>query len=77
MSNPATEPVATFPRVGGVLILNDAKEVLLTLRKRPPERGCWSIVGGKVEFRERLPDAAGRETLEGTGSRSRSGGRTQ
>ena len=56
------------PRVGvGVLILNDANEVLLTLRNRPPEVGCWSIVGGKVEFMERLEDAAKREAFEETG----------
>ena len=56
------------PRVGvGILILNDANEVLLTLRKRPPEVGCWSIVGGKVEFMERLEDAAKREAFGETG----------
>ena len=68
LPSPTTEPAAASPRVGvGVLILNDANEVLLTLRKRPPETGCWSIVGGKVEFMERLPDAAKRETVEETG----------
>lgn len=65
----APPPIETAsPRVGvGVLILNDANEVLLTLRKRPPETGCWSIVGGRVEFMERLEDAAKREALEETG----------
>ena len=66
LSSPITELVTASPRVG-VLILNDANEVLLTLRKRLPEAGCWSIVGGKVEFMERLPDAAKRETVEETG----------
>lgn len=61
---------AAIPRVGvGVLVLNKNNEVLLTLRRRAPEIGCWSIVGGKVEFMERLEDAARREALEETGLR--------
>lgn len=68
----ACEPVdltlTTAPRVGvGVLILNDAHEVLLTLRKRPPEVGYWSIAGGKVEFMETLEETAVREAHEETG----------
>lgn len=49
-----------------MLIPNDHNEVLLTLRKRAPEVGCWSIVGGKVVFGERLGDVARREALEET-----------
>ena len=56
------------PRVGvGVLVTNSEGDVLLTLRKRAPEAGLWSIVGGKVEFMECLEDAARRETLEESG----------
>lgn len=56
------------PRVGvGVLILNDAGQVLLTLRKRPPEAGHWSIVGGKVDFLETLEHCAVREAREEVG----------
>lgn len=56
------------PQVGvGVLIVNDAQEVLLTLRKRPPEAGAWSIVVGKVEFMEKLEETAVREAHEETG----------
>lgn len=64
-----TLPVqASFARVGvGVLILNDAHEVLLTLRKCPPEVGRWSIAGGKVEFMETLEETAVREAREETG----------
>lgn len=51
----------------GVLILNEGGEVLLTLRKRPPEAGCWSIAGGKVEFMETLEETAVREAFEETG----------
>ncbi len=61
---------AAVPLVGvGLLILNENNEVLLTLRRRAPEIGCWSIVGGKVEFMERLEAAALREALEETGLR--------
>lgn len=65
---PITIPATSAPRVGvGVLILNDAQEVLLTLRRRPPEAGLWSIAGGKVEFMETLQETAVREAKEETG----------
>jgi len=57
-----------FPRVGvGVLILDHRRRALLTLRKRAPEAGCWSIVGGKLEYLETLHDCALREALEEVG----------
>lgn len=50
------------PRVGvGVLLVDTQKRVLLTLRGFPPEAGCWSIVGGKLNFLEALEDCAIRE----------------
>ena len=56
------------PRVGvGVLLLDPPDRVLLTLRKRAPEAGCWSIVGGKVDFLETLDQCAIREAREETG----------
>jgi ADP-ribose pyrophosphatase YjhB (NUDIX family) len=56
------EPI---PRVGvGVLLVNAHKGVLLTLRERAPEAGCWSIVGGKVDFMERLEQCGVREARE-------------
>ncbi|MFC6591642.1 NUDIX domain-containing protein [Deinococcus lacus] len=56
------------PRVGvGALIVNSRQEVLLTLRKRAPEAGCWSITGGKVEFMETLEETAVREAKEESG----------
>jgi len=59
------EPI---PRVGvGVLLVDAHKGVLLTLRKRAPEAGCWSIVGGKVDFLERLEQCAVREAREEAG----------
>jgi 8-oxo-dGTP diphosphatase len=56
------------PRVGvGVLIVDRRRHVLLTLRKLAPEAGCWSIVGGKLEYLETLHDCALRESLEEVG----------
>lgn len=56
------------PRVGvGVLLTDHQGRVLLTLRKRPPEAGCWSIVGGKVDFLETLEQCAIREAREEVG----------
>jgi 8-oxo-dGTP diphosphatase len=56
------------PRVGvGVLLVDEARRVLLTLRERPPEAGCWSIVGGKVGYLETLEQCAVRETREEVG----------
>jgi 8-oxo-dGTP diphosphatase len=59
---------ANSPRVGvGVLLVDERGRVLLTLRNRPPEAGCWSIVGGKVDFLESLQECAVREALEEVG----------
>ncbi|HKV62797.1 MAG TPA: NUDIX domain-containing protein [Candidatus Acidoferrum sp.] len=60
--------ITAHPRVGvGVLILDHHSRALLTLRKRPPEAGSWSIVGGKLEYLETLHDCAVREALEEVG----------
>ena len=56
------------PRAGvGVLLVDRLGRVLLTLRGRPPEAGCWSIVGGKVDYLETLEHCAVRETREEVG----------
>jgi 8-oxo-dGTP diphosphatase len=56
------------PRVGvGVLLVDELHRVLLTLRNRPPEAGCWSIVGGKLDFLETLEECAAREAREEVG----------
>jgi len=61
-------PEISYPRVGvGVLLTDNRGRVLLTLRKRPPEAGCWSIVGGKVDFLETLEQCAIREAREEVG----------
>jgi len=58
----------SHPRVGvGVLLTDTQGRVLLTLRKLPPEAGCWSIVGGKVDFLETLEQCAIREAREEVG----------
>jgi 8-oxo-dGTP diphosphatase len=56
------------PHVGvGVLLVDPKHQVLLTLRKRAPEAGRWSIVGGKVDFLEKLEECALREAREEAG----------
>ena len=56
-----------YPKVGvGGLLLREDR-VLLVLRKRPPEKGCWSLPGGRVEFLERVEDALARELKEELG----------
>jgi 8-oxo-dGTP diphosphatase len=52
--------------VGGVIV-NDQNEVLLLLRKSPPEAGTWTIPGGAVEWFETCQDAIRRECLEEVG----------
>lgn len=55
------------PRLGvGACIVKDGK-LLLFRRLRAPERGCWSIPGGKVDFLEPVEDALRREVAEETG----------
>ncbi|THD82527.1 MAG: NUDIX domain-containing protein [Phenylobacterium sp.] len=57
----------TGPRVGcGVAILRDGK-LLLIGRARPPEAGCWSLPGGKVDLWERTEEAARGEIAEELG----------
>ena len=59
---------ASQPRVGvGVLLVDASGRVLLTLRNRAPESGCWSIVGGKLDFLETLEECAVREVREEVG----------
>ena len=58
------------PRVGaGVLLVDQHERFLLTLRTAAPEAGCWSILGGKVDFLETVKDCAIREAYEEAGVR--------
>lgn len=64
----ATAHAVPIPRVGvGVLLVDHHERVLLTLRILPPEAGCWSIVGGKLDYLESLEHCAIREAREETG----------
>jgi ADP-ribose pyrophosphatase YjhB (NUDIX family) len=55
------------PGVGcGAAIVRDDR-LLLVKRLRPPEAGCWSLPGGKVDFGERIEEAVKREILEEVG----------
>jgi ADP-ribose pyrophosphatase len=49
------------------MVVDTQGRVLLTLRRRPPESGSWSILGGRVELFERLEDCAVREAREEAG----------
>ena len=60
--------ITQSPRVGvGVLVVDSADQVLLTLRRHPPEAGRWSILGGRVELFETLETCAWREAREEAG----------
>jgi ADP-ribose pyrophosphatase YjhB (NUDIX family) len=50
----------------GVAILRD-RRLLLIRRARPPEAGCWSLPGGKIDLWEKTEDAARREIAEELG----------
>ncbi len=65
--NAPIDPIPV-PRVGvGVFLVDDASRVLLTLRLLPPEAGCWSIVGGKLDYLESFEQCAIREAREEVG----------
>ncbi|HZG83069.1 MAG TPA: NUDIX domain-containing protein, partial [Brevibacillus sp.] len=56
---------SVLPRLGvGAVIKNDQNEILLVLRNRNPEKGTWSIPGGKVDPYENLEDCVIREIKE-------------
>ena len=55
------------PYVGvGVVVFRD-QEVLLVKRNKEPNKGQWSIPGGKQMIGETVAEAAQRELLEETG----------
>lgn len=51
--------------VGGILIENG--KILLIKRATEPNKGLWTIPGGKIKFGEKIEDALKREMLEETG----------
>ncbi|MCI8352825.1 MAG: NUDIX domain-containing protein [Clostridia bacterium] len=48
----------------GASIINDKNELLLQKRNKSPEKGYWSIPGGKVEMFETFHEAVKREIKE-------------
>lgn len=60
-----TKERVVFPRLGvGAVIINDQDEILLVLRNHNPEKGMWSIPGGKVDPYESLEHGVIREIQE-------------
>ncbi|HEX6954448.1 MAG TPA: NUDIX domain-containing protein [Agromyces sp.] len=53
----------------GAVVTDPQGRVLLVRRARDPQRGRWSVPGGRVEPGESLEQAAAREVLEETGLR--------
>ena len=48
-------------------VFNDAGEVLLVKRGRPPRQGQWGLPGGLLDLGERLADGVRREIMEECG----------
>ena len=51
----------------GAVVVDDRGRVLLVQRGHEPERGRWTVPGGRLEPGETLGQAAAREVLEETG----------
>ena len=65
---PLNRPILAHPIIAvGAVIQNDAGEILLIRRGRPPREGEWSIPGGKVQWGEPVRHALEREVDEETG----------
>lgn len=60
----------TIP-AAGVIIVNEQHQILLVQRGHEPQRGRWTVPGGKVEPGESPAQAAVREAFEETGLRVR------
>lgn len=51
----------------GAVVFNDAGEILLIRRGKPPHYGRWMVPGGTLEWGETLEEATVREVREETG----------
>lgn len=51
----------------GALVYDDAGRLLMVRRAHDPDRGRWSLPGGRIEEGESDADALAREVLEETG----------
>ena len=56
------------PGVGCGAWIEEGGRVLLVLRLKGPEQGCWNLPGGKVGWDEPVADAIRREVAEETGA---------
>ena len=54
------------PRVGSATIVIHEEKILLGKRNKKNANGLWVIPGGRVDYGERIKDAAVRETKEET-----------
>lgn len=62
-----TSPPPRHPVLGVSTLVRRGGHILLVRRGRPPNQGKWAFPGGRVEYGERLRDAAAREVMEETG----------
>lgn len=58
-------------RAAAAVVVREDGRLLLVRRGREPQRGRWSVPGGKVEPGETVAEAAVREAFEETGARVR------
>ncbi|MBB3965834.1 NUDIX hydrolase [Rhizobium metallidurans] len=61
-----------MPRLNPILaasavIRDESSRILLVQRANPPDMGCWTLPGGRVDPGETLEQAAVREVFEETG----------
>lgn len=56
-------------RCAGAVVVDAEGRLLAVLRRNEPNRGCWSIPGGRIEAGETAAEAARREVREETGLR--------
>ena len=60
-----TNHTTAIPKLGvGAVIRNHNDEILLVKRNRNPEKGTWSIPGGKLDMYESLEECVIREVKE-------------
>ncbi len=60
-------------QAAAAVVVREDGRLLLVRRGREPQRGRWSVPGGKLEPGETPAQAAVREVLEETGARVRAG----